>query len=103
MILYLIGDTFVDGWKWINVDFLDEFVSRFPSRSGIKAALYGTFLWIGTTAFFVVPVGVCAGIYLQELMPESKLKIFVSLNIKNLAGVPSIVFGILGLVYLLEV
>ena len=97
VVFYLIADTFLDGMNWLSLEFLDRFTSRLPSRSGIKAALYGSLWLIVTTALFAVPIGVSAGIYLQELMPESKLKTLISLNIQNLAGVPSIVYGILGL------
>lgn len=97
VLIYLVGDVLVDGWKWLSLDFLESFASRFPSKSGIKAALFGSAWLISLTALFSVPIGIGAGIYLQELMQESKLKNFISLNIQNLAGVPSIVYGLLGL------
>ena len=97
ILLYLIGDVLADGWKWLSLEFLDNFASRYPSRSGIKAALFGSLWLISLTALFSIPVGVAAGIYLEELMAKSRLNKFITLNIQNLAGVPSIVYGILGL------
>lgn len=97
ILIYLIGDVLADGWKWLTFDFLNSFASRRPSISGIKAALFGTAWLICLTAIFAIPMGVAAGIYLEELMTENKFKKYISLNIQNLAGVPSIVYGMLGL------
>ena len=95
---YLLWDVLSDGWHWLTPDFLSNFASRKPHLSGIKAALSGSIWVIVITILFAVPVGIAAGTYLEELMPASALKKFISLNIQNLAGVPSIVYGILGLV-----
>lgn len=97
LLTYLIGDVFADGLKWLDLDFLNNFASRRPSRAGISAALWGTVWLVVLTGLFAIPLGVSAGIYLEELMEESKSKEFISINIQNLAGVPSIVYGILGL------
>lgn len=77
--------------------FLSSFPSRLPERAGIKAALFGSLWLIGLTALFAVPVGVGAAIYLEEFAARGRLTRFVQANIGNLAGVPSVVYGILGL------
>ncbi len=79
-----------------------SFLSRYPSiltpeKAGCKSALYGTGWIISLTVVFAVPVGVAAAIYLQEYARNSRWSRFIHLNIANLAGVPSIVYGILGL------
>ena len=70
----------------------------FPKKAGINSALFGTLWLIGFTALFSVPIGIGAGIYLEEFGNKNYFSRFVDLNISNLAGVPSIVYGMLGLV-----
>ena len=97
LLLWTIYDR---GWDRLAADpaaFLGNFVSRFPARAGIKAALYGSLWLMALTAVFSFPVGVGAAIYLEEFAPKSRLTNFVEANIANLAGVPSVVYGILGL------
>jgi phosphate transport system permease protein len=85
------------GIGWLNVDFLTNFPSRFPDQAGIKSALWGTVWLIALTALFSIPIGVAAAIYLEEFASHTKINSFIEINIANLAGVPSIVYGILGL------
>lgn len=88
------------GWDRLAADpgaFFGNFVSRFPARAGIKAALYGTMWLMGLTALFSFPVGVGAAVYLEEFAPRNRLTHLIEANIANLAGVPSVVYGILGL------
>ncbi len=85
------------GLPWLNLDFLNHFPSRFPEKAGIKSALFGTLWLVGLTAVFAIPTGVLAAIYLEEYAPGNRLTQLININIANLAGVPSIVFGILGL------
>jgi len=88
----------MEGVPWLSVKFLTHFPSRLtPENSGIKNALYGTIWVIGLTAMFAVPVGIGAAVYLQEYARKTRLTRFIEINIANLAGVPSIVYGILGL------
>lgn len=97
VLLWTIYDR---GWDRLAADpgaFFGNYVSRLPSRAGIKAALYGSVWLMGLTALFSVPIGVGAAIYLQEFAPKNRLKTFIEANIANLAGVPSVVYGILGL------
>ena len=86
------------GAHFVSWGFLDRFPSRMnPENAGVKSALFGTIWLIGLTAGVSVPVGMAAAIYLHEYAGKSKLTGFIELNIANLAGVPSIVYGILGL------
>ncbi len=93
----LLYDVFVDGYRWVDAQFLNSFPSRFPEKAGIKSALVGTIWLVGFTALIAIPTGVLAAIYLEEYAPQNRLTHFIEINIANLAGVPSIVFGILGL------
>jgi len=86
-----------EGFRWVDLQFLESFPSRFPEKAGIKAALWGTIWLIGLTAAFAVPVGVSAALYLEEYAKQGRIGRFIEVNIANLAGVPSIVYGILGL------
>ena len=93
--------TIVDqGWDRLLADpaaFLSNYVSRLPARAGIKAALVGSAYLMALTALFTFPVGVGAAIYLEEFAPRNRVTDFVEANISNLAGVPSVVYGLLGL------
>ena len=93
----LIVEVFHEGSKWLDWEFITSFPSRFPARAGIRSALFGTLWLMGLTALFVFPIGVGASVYLEEYAPKNWLISAVRLNISNLAGVPSIVYGILGL------
>ncbi|MCZ6536034.1 MAG: phosphate ABC transporter permease PstA [Dehalococcoidia bacterium] len=93
----LIVDVFRDGARWLDWDFITSFPSRFPARAGIKSAIFGTIWLMGFTALFAFPIGVGTAIYLEEYAPRHWLIQILQLNIANLAGVPSIVYGILGL------
>lgn len=97
VIVTLILGVVQSGFKWLDWQFLTSFSSRFPEKSGLLAGIYGSVYIIVITTLFAVPLGVGAAIYIQELMEESRLKRIVQTNIANLAGVPSIIFGILGL------
>ncbi len=86
-----------DGADRLSLRFLQEFPSRFAERAGIKSALYGTLWVIGLTGLMTVPVGVAAAVYLEEYAPKHPVTSFIQMNIANLAGVPSVVYGLLGL------
>lgn len=86
-----------EGLPWLDWQFLTDFPSRFPERAGIKSALVGTLWVIGFTALFSIPFGVAAAIYLEEYAEQTRLSSMIEVSIANLAGVPSIVYGILGL------
>ncbi|MDA0798308.1 MAG: phosphate ABC transporter permease PstA [Chloroflexi bacterium] len=93
----LIAQVVVEGAGWLSFGFITNFPSRFPERAGVWAALWGTVWIMGITFLFAVPVGVGAAVYLEEYAPKNRLTRLIELNIANLAGVPSIVYGLLGL------
>jgi phosphate transport system permease protein len=86
-----------EGLPWLDVGFLTEFPSRFPERAGIKSALAGTLWLIVLIAAISIPTGVAAALYLEEYAAQNRLNSLIEVSIANLAGVPSIVYGILGL------
>lgn len=86
-----------EGLAWLDWDFITSFPSRFPQKAGIKSALVGSLWLIGLTAVVAIPLGVAAAIYLEECAPKNRLTTLIEINIANLAGVPSIIYGILGL------
>lgn len=94
LLIYQVG---ADGLPWLDWKFLNNFPSRFPERAGVKSALYGTLWVVSLTALIALPTGVLAAIYLEDYAPKSRLTRIIDINIANLAGVPSIVYGILGL------
>jgi phosphate transport system permease protein len=93
----LLLDSFMDGLPYLNWGFLTSYPSRFPDQAGILPALFGTIWIVGLTALFSFPLGVFAAMYLEEYAPKNLLTDMIQLNIANLAGVPSIVYGLLGL------
>lgn len=93
----LIVDVSRDGLRWLSWDFLSRFPSRIPERAGIKSAILGSLWMMALTAGISFPLGVGAAIYLEEYAPRNWLTRLLQTNIANLAGVPSIVYGILGL------
>jgi len=97
LLALLIYQVSVLGMPWLDGQFLNSFPSRFPEKAGIKSALVGTLWLVSLTASFAIPVGVLAAVYLEEYAKPNRVTEFINVNIANLAGVPSIVYGILGL------
>jgi phosphate transport system permease protein len=97
VLFLLLWGVFSRGLPWLSWGLLTNFPSRFPEHAGILPALVGSVWLIGLTAIFSVPIGVGAAVYLEEYASASRWRSLVQLNIANLAGVPSIVYGILGL------
>jgi phosphate transport system permease protein len=93
----LFVDMAVDGMGRLSWDFFTSFPSRRPGQAGILSAWVGSTLVMLTTAFFAVPLGVAAGIYLEEYAAKNWVTDVIEINITNLAGVPSIVYGLLAL------
>ncbi|QDT46576.1 phosphate ABC transporter permease PstA [Symmachiella dynata] len=85
------------GASWVSFDFLVDGPSRFPEQAGIRTALFGSLWLITLTGLISVPLGVGAAIYLEEYARDGIWRKIVQTNVSNLAGVPSIVYGILGL------
>ena len=94
----LIADALVDGLPRIDWEFLTSFPSRKPAEAGIFSALIGSVYLITLTAVVAVPIGVAAAVYLEEYTNQSsRLSRIIEVNVANLAGVPSIIYGLLGL------
>ena len=105
LLLVLMIDLFMDGAPRLSYKFFSSFPSRFPEEAGILSAWVGSFLVLLVTAGAAIPLGVAAGIYLEEYARKNWLTDIIEINIANLAGVPSIVYGLLALglfVYLLK-
>ena len=93
----LLADLLMDGLTRLNWTFLTSFPSRFAERAGILSSWVGTLLIMIVTAFAAVPLGVAAGIYLEEYARKNWLTNLIEINIANLAGVPSIIYGLMAL------
>lgn len=93
----LLFDAFWDGLQRLDWQFLTSFPSRKPERAGIFAALAGSAFVVGLTTLIAVPLGIAAAVYLEEFAKNNRFNRFIEINITNLAGVPSIIYGILGL------
>lgn len=96
-LVVLLWDIISDGAHFLTWQFIQNFPSRFPDQAGIQSALWGSIWLIVMTAVIAIPVGIAASIYLEEFSRKNFLGKLIDINISNLAGVPSIVYGILGL------
>lgn len=97
VLVILIGRVAIQGVSRLSWQFLTSFPSRIPEQAGILSAWVGT-LWIVIgSALLTVPLGIMAGIYLEEYGGKGRLTRWLEINITNLAGVPSIIYGLLGL------
>ena len=97
LLVVLLFGVARDGISRVSWDFINSFPSRRANSAGIKAALFGTLWIIGLTTLIAVPIGIASAVYLEELSKPNRFNRFIQLNIANLAGVPSIVYGLLGL------
>jgi phosphate transport system permease protein len=97
----LIGKNLVDGWSRLNLDLITQNNSSNPAEAGLRNAIVGT-LWImGFVVFMLVPLGVGAAVFLEEYgSRRSRVTRLIEINIQNLAGVPSIIYGLLGLAFI---
>ncbi len=93
----LFTDMMIDGWQRLRPEFFTNFPSRRPAGAGILSAWVGSLLVMVVTAAMAVPLGVAAGIWLEEYAPKHWITDVVEININNLAGVPSIIYGLLAL------
>jgi len=100
----LLYDVAADGLPKLSTDFLTRFPSRIiPSHSGVQSALVGTIYLMLITAAFVVPLGVATAVYLEEYADRERWwNRMIEVNIQNLAAVPSVVYGILGLAFIVR-
>lgn len=97
LLLVLLGDVVVDAVGRMSWDFVTGYPSRRAERAGILPALVGSLLLISLTAVMTLPAGVGAAIYLEEYGKRSRVAGIIEVNIANLAGVPSVIYGLLGL------
>ncbi|WP_415165447.1 phosphate ABC transporter permease PstA [Propionivibrio sp.] len=93
----LFADMTIHGFGRIDLDFLTSFPSRRAANAGILSAWVGSVLVMLVTACAAVPMGVAAGVYLEEYAPKNWLTDIIEINVTNLAGVPSIIYGLLAL------
>ena len=101
-LISLIFDIFNDGWDWFDWQFFNSFPSRKPEIAGIKAAFYGTVWVMSITALLSIPIGISTALYLEMFADDSRFNRFIKINISNLAGVPSIIYGIIGMAVFVE-
>lgn len=94
----LLATIFAQGAGAIDLQFLSNFPSYMPDRAGIYPVIVGSVMLVGLTMLFAVPLGIGAATYLNEFAKDTRLTRFLRRAIQNLAGVPSIVFGLVGLV-----
>ena len=97
VLVTLLVDVVASGMPWLDGRFLDSFPSRNAQEAGIKSALFGSLWLMGLTALISVPLGVASAVYLEEYAKDGWFLRLIQINIANLAGVPSVVYGILGL------
>ena len=97
ILVVLLLHVSLEGFSRLSLDFLTNFPSRFAHKAGLKSALWGSIWLMGLVFLIAVPIGVASAIYLEEYNSRGKLSRFIEINISNLAGVPSVVYGILGL------
>ena len=96
-LMVLLAHVTIKGFGGLSLNFLDSFPSRFADKAGIKSALWGS-IWLMSSVFVIsVPLGVASAIHLEEYANKGRLAQIIEVNIANLAGVPSVVYGILGL------
>lgn len=94
LLFWYIGSR---GWDWLNWGLLTNSASRNPESAGLNIAIYGTLWIISLTVLIAFPMGLSAAIYLEEYAPKNRLTQTLQINISNLAGVPSVIYGLLGL------
>lgn len=97
VLVILFYEIFSDGMGWININFLTGKLSTYPEKAGIMGAILGTLWLMVVVAPLTMFLGIGTAIYLEEYAKKGRIKRLIQINISNLAGVPSIVYGILGL------
>ncbi|MEX0749887.1 MAG: phosphate ABC transporter permease PstA [Dehalococcoidia bacterium] len=97
VLLYLGYETIDRGGSRLSIDFLTSYPSRFAERAGLRSSLIGWFWVLGLTVILAIPIAIGTAIWMEEFAPRNRVLTLVKLNLANLAGVPSIIYGILGL------
>jgi phosphate transport system permease protein len=93
----LLGNLMLAGLQRVDWQFLTSFPSRRPGQAGILSAWVGTLLLMFCTAAVAIPLGIAAGVYLEEYAKKNRFTAMIEINIANLAGVPSIIYGLMAL------
>lgn len=96
-LLSLIVDMAMTGWPRISSEFFMNFPSRFPEKAGILSAWVGSLCVVFVTAFLAIPLGIASGVYLEEYSKKNIWTKIIEVNILNLAGIPSITYGLMAL------
>lgn len=96
-LLALLTDMAITGWPRLNQVFFFSFASRFPEKAGILSAWVGSLCVVLVTALLAIPMGVASGIYLEEYAKKNWITKIIEVNILNLAGIPSITYGLMAL------
>jgi phosphate transport system permease protein len=103
LLALLFIDIFTKGIPGLSLHLLTDYASNQPDQAGLRSAILGTVWLMAVCAFFIVPVGVATAVYLEEYAnPRSWFNKYIEVNVQNLAAVPSIVYGILGLAFLVR-
>jgi phosphate transport system permease protein len=97
ILIFLLGTLGFEGGRRLDWQFLTSYPSRMPAEAGILPACVGTFLVMLVTALASIPLGMAAAVYLEEYAPRNRVTALIEINIANLAGVPSIVYGLMAL------
>jgi phosphate transport system permease protein len=97
VLLYLGYETVREGWSRLSWDFVTSYPSRRAVDAGLRSSILGSVWVVGATIAMAIPVAIGTAIWIEEFAPRNKLLTIVTLNLANLAGVPSIIYGILGL------
>ncbi len=97
VLIILLADIIMRGVPFLTKHFFTNFPSRFPKKAGILPGIYGSIYIILLTILFAVPIGLGTAIYLEEYAKNNRFTKFIKINISNLSGTPSIVYGLLGL------
>ncbi len=97
MLLVLLWDMTRNGMKFLSLDFITSLPSSIVAESGVWSGIMGTLWVVGLTGLISIPVGVGAAVFLEEYAPAGTFMTIIEVNIANLAGVPSVLYGILGL------
>ncbi|ACL76447.1 phosphate ABC transporter permease PstA [Ruminiclostridium cellulolyticum] len=97
VLVILLADIIMRGVPYLTKNFFTSFPSRFPKKAGILPGIYGSVYIILLTILFAVPIGLGTAVYLEEYAKNNRFTKFIKINISNLSGTPSIVYGLLGL------
>lgn len=95
----LLFQSASQGMEYLSWSFLVEFPSRIPAEAGIFSSLIGSFYLLILTAIIAIPLGILTAVFIEEYLPDARFTSFLRLNIANLAAIPSVVYGMLGLAF----